>query len=573
VHCFDWLDGINGKFLGKDKKFYKGQYLFTIDWAIAQDNFEIFTPEFIPVDGSFEISIITSNKYPDADRLELLLAPDISISIISTALLSRNQIFQLPVKNEFNDILGKSIRKIVIDLKDSTKISEKDFFQIIISFNSPSANKSALKLSGEFKKGDSVLGYLVNSKISSHEDTNFIYVLQFEYYQKFPIAGKSLSITQGYYLNIPLTYEFDELMTVEFWMKITNPVSTFLEIINWETNKIESNISINDNQLVFINAANNELLPVNSFFLSTNSWYYFKIIFNKLNSELTFFCDGNELCRFQVFNGIDFENLVLHFQNDRMNSEYFLEQLRIIKSTVGKSSTDRNKYYQDYFDNSSALLLQINFTEAGLNKLLNKKSIFYEKIKLVNSDAPIFPRSPEINVTFSDNYYEIEWQGGNYKYAFEYVVEKAIGESDFLEIERVTSDNSIRKIYSVVSDRNNQPEVVYFRIKQINKDGTVVYSEAVKIGQGIIDDVIIGQNFPNPFNPTTLIEFELIRDSDVEVKVYNLAGKEITVLHKGFLNKGFYQFKFDAEGFPSGVYVYQINTPFSSQTRKMILAK
>ena len=33
VHCFDWLDGLNGKFLGLDKKFYHGQYLFTIDWA------------------------------------------------------------------------------------------------------------------------------------------------------------------------------------------------------------------------------------------------------------------------------------------------------------------------------------------------------------------------------------------------------------------------------------------------------------------------------------------------------------------------------------------------------------
>ena len=38
VHCFDWLAGINGKFLGKDKKFYKGQYLFTIDWGHPETN-------------------------------------------------------------------------------------------------------------------------------------------------------------------------------------------------------------------------------------------------------------------------------------------------------------------------------------------------------------------------------------------------------------------------------------------------------------------------------------------------------------------------------------------------------
>ena len=38
VHCFDWLDGVNGKFLGVDKKFYHGEYLFTIDWAHPDTN-------------------------------------------------------------------------------------------------------------------------------------------------------------------------------------------------------------------------------------------------------------------------------------------------------------------------------------------------------------------------------------------------------------------------------------------------------------------------------------------------------------------------------------------------------
>ena len=38
VHCFDWLAGINGKYLGKDKKFYHGEYLFTVDWAHPETN-------------------------------------------------------------------------------------------------------------------------------------------------------------------------------------------------------------------------------------------------------------------------------------------------------------------------------------------------------------------------------------------------------------------------------------------------------------------------------------------------------------------------------------------------------
>ena len=38
VHCFDWLAGIDGKYLGKDKKFYHGEYLFTVDWAHPETN-------------------------------------------------------------------------------------------------------------------------------------------------------------------------------------------------------------------------------------------------------------------------------------------------------------------------------------------------------------------------------------------------------------------------------------------------------------------------------------------------------------------------------------------------------
>jgi len=38
IHCFDWLAGIDGKFIGKDKKFYPGQYLFTVDWAHPETN-------------------------------------------------------------------------------------------------------------------------------------------------------------------------------------------------------------------------------------------------------------------------------------------------------------------------------------------------------------------------------------------------------------------------------------------------------------------------------------------------------------------------------------------------------
>ena len=152
-------------------------------------------------------------------------------------------------------------------------------------------------------------------------------------------------------------------------------------------------------------------------------------------------------------------------------------------------------------------------------------------------------------------------------------MERANDNNNFIEVTKALADNNENKAYSLLSEKVDHTEIVYFRIKQINKDGSVIYSDVVKVGQGIVDDLIIGQNFPNPFNPSTSIEFELIQDSDVEVKVYNLAGKEIALLHKGFLSMGVHQFTFDASGLSSGVYLYQIITPLSTQTRKMIFAK
>ena len=114
---------------------------------------------------------------------------------------------------------------------------------------------------------------------------------------------------------------------------------------------------------------------------------------------------------------------------------------------------------------------------------------------------------------------------------------------------------------------------MYYRIKQVNLDKTEVFSEIVKVGQGVVEDVILEQNYPNPFNPKTQIEFELVQDSDVEVVVYNLAGKEVALLNRGFLSKGIHKFEFDGSELPSGIYLFQVVTSQSTQTRKMILAK
>ena len=80
-------------------------------------------------------------------------------------------------------------------------------------------------------------------------------------------------------------------------------------------------------------------------------------------------------------------------------------------------------------------------------------------------------------------------------------------------------------------------------------------------------------NYPNPFNPTTMIDFELPRAAQVTLKVYNLLGQEVATLVDGKIRAGTYQVPFDATHLSSGVYFYRLSTSTQSETRKMVVLK
>lgn len=81
------------------------------------------------------------------------------------------------------------------------------------------------------------------------------------------------------------------------------------------------------------------------------------------------------------------------------------------------------------------------------------------------------------------------------------------------------------------------------------------------------------QNFPNPFNPSTDISYNIAKTTRVQLIVYNAAGKEIQTLVNRSQSNGKYSVKFNAESLSSGVYFYTLKTDDFTQTRKMVLIK
>ncbi len=547
--------------------------LFTFDLSTAQENFKVFVPEYVISNGNFEVSIITSKKFSDAEKLNLYLLPDISLTIDKIELWTQDKKMRLPLHSEYVNVLSNQYQKVSIDLSDTSLFENDIYFQFVIYLKSSRVSSNNLKFFGDFVNGDDLLGKLISSdeKVISGEADE--YELTFIYYEKYATPELAAVLTRDAYLNIPLVYDFKEVLALEFWLKAKNFNSTFLEIINWETNWIEYTLSINENQMLVVNSKSNEFYLINPYFISQNIWYHIYLNLNKISNELSVLINGEEVARIKIRNTLDMDNLVMHFLNEEPSGEIYIEQLRLIDITNSSSAIFRNRNYSDYSDDSSRVIFQMNFTDTELSNLLNNKTISYERIRLIKSDAPIYPRAPMVDVKLMNNYYEIEWKGGSYQNVDYYVLEKAIGNSDFIEAGKKAANNTEAISYQLISEKNDETEIVYFRIRQVNIDGSIVYSEVVKVGQGLVDDVIIGQNYPNPFNPTTMIEFDLLQDTDVEVIVYNLAGKEIAIIHSGYLASGGHHFKFDATGLPSGIYLYQIKTRLSSQTKKMILAK
>lgn len=81
------------------------------------------------------------------------------------------------------------------------------------------------------------------------------------------------------------------------------------------------------------------------------------------------------------------------------------------------------------------------------------------------------------------------------------------------------------------------------------------------------------QNYPNPFNPSTTIEFFLPKTEYVEIKVYNILGKEVATIVSKKLNQGNHTYQFDGKNLASGVYYYRIQSGEFHQVKKMIHLK
>ncbi|NIA31369.1 MAG: VWA domain-containing protein [Actinobacteria bacterium] len=100
-----------------------------------------------------------------------------------------------------------------------------------------------------------------------------------------------------------------------------------------------------------------------------------------------------------------------------------------------------------------------------------------------------------------------------------------------------------------------------------------IITTGVDIKNHLPVDYKLFQNFPNPFNPTTTIQFDIPRSEFVSLKIIDLLGHEVETLIEKNIPAGEHSVKWDARGFSSGVYFYQFQTEGFTETKKLILMR
>jgi len=159
-----------------------------------------------------------------------------------------------------------------------------------------------------------------------------------------------------------------------------------------------------------------------------------------------------------------------------------------------------------------------------------------------------------------------------------------------IQISRVPNFTIIIDSTSVVTNQYIVPpgklfdNITYFwRVNATNAFGSGPWSSVWSFtpqptnfsltGNEIPKETKLYNNYPNPFNPVTKIRFDVSISGPVNLKVFNIQGKEVAILVNSMLSAGSYETILNASSFPSGVYYYRIQTGEFSMTKRMVLVK
>ena len=168
----------------------------------------------------------------------------------------------------------------------------------------------------------------------------------------------------------------------------------------------------------------------------------------------------------------------------------------------------------------------------------------------------------------------LSWETATETNNSHFEIEKRTEGSSFTSIGRVTgTGTSTQPVKYSFTDNNAGSAKVFYRLKQVDFDGTFAYSKEIEVDVDMPSVYELSQNYPNPFNPTTTIRYAIPEDAKVTLEVYSILGELVATLVNDLQPAGKHSVVFNANQFATGTYVYRLTANQTVITKKMLLIK
>jgi hypothetical protein len=176
--------------------------------------------------------------------------------------------------------------------------------------------------------------------------------------------------------------------------------------------------------------------------------------------------------------------------------------------------------------------------------------------------------------TANEDYIVLGWETKTEVANYGFDIERSVVNGEWKKIGFIDGygNSNSPKQYSFTDKNLIGGSKFQYRLKQIDTDGEFEYSNIIEV-EIIPTKFALYQNYPNPFNPATKIRYQLLRESKVIIKIYNMLGSEVITLLNEKKAPGVYEVELNEQSLPSGTYIYRIIAGSFLETKKMILLK
>jgi hypothetical protein len=178
--------------------------------------------------------------------------------------------------------------------------------------------------------------------------------------------------------------------------------------------------------------------------------------------------------------------------------------------------------------------------------------------------------------TTTDGCVQIAWKTATETNSYGFAIERKKLSASWQQVTFLAGNgtSSASHAYQYIDTVAGEGTYLY-RLKQIDNDGTYKYSSETEVTLTSIKSFALLGNYPNPFNPSTIIRYQLPQASHVSLKVYNILGREVASLVNDVQDAGDYSVQFNTSKWrlASGVYFYTLQAGNFSKTQKLLLVK